>query len=172
MVSGVGLLVALLTAACGGGHHDVTLPSTSAPGAPSVPASPTSVEDAVKQVYSQYWVVLPQAEQATSPDRWRQLLADYAAQPLVDQVSSNIDKLHAKNLTSSGYVVVHIEKVQVKSDQASVWDCQDSTHALLTNSKTGQVTSRGTPNDHIRAMLTWGSDGRWRISKFSPLGRC
>jgi hypothetical protein len=169
---GAGLLLVLVAGACGHGHHDATLPTASAPTAPSVSASPTSVEDAVKQTYSQYWVVLPQAEQAATPDRRRQLLADYATQPLLGQVLSNIDKLHSKHLTSSGYVVVHVERVQVSGSKATVWDCQDSTRALLKNTSTGQVTSRGTPNDHLQATLTRGSDGRWRISKFSPLGRC
>ncbi|TDB75649.1 hypothetical protein E1264_39585 [Actinomadura sp. KC216] len=147
----------------------MTLPSSQPP---SPPMASTTVQDAVKHSYSQYWVVLPQAEQATSPQHRRQLLRQYAAQPLLDDVLSNIEKLHAQNLTSIGNIVVRIEKLQVEGSQATVWDCQDSTNAQLKNSRTGKITSRGTPNDHLRATLARGSDRQWRITRISPLGRC
>ncbi|WP_147339699.1 hypothetical protein [Actinomadura spongiicola] len=163
------LFAALLISACGGNDDPVSLPSSRAP---SPPAASTTVQDAVKHSYSQYWVVLPQAEQSARPQHRRELLGQYAAQPLLDDVLGNIEELHAKNLTSIGHIVVRIEKVQVKGNQATVWDCQNSTNAQLKNSRTGKITSRGTPNDHLRATLARGSDRQWRITRISPLGRC
>jgi hypothetical protein len=137
-----------------------------------VSASATSVQDAIKQSYTQYWAVLPQAEHADSDSRRRQLLAEHSTEPQLSTALRGIDDLHAKDLTSSGYVVVHIRKVQVNGDTATVEDCQDATKALILKRSTGQAISRGIPNDLIRATLARGSDGQWRISRFGPRSRC
>ncbi|GAA4101041.1 hypothetical protein [Actinomadura miaoliensis] len=171
VIAGVALLL-VLAGSCSNGDRKTVLPSTSPPEAPTTSTATTSVEDAVRHAYTQYWMALPQAEQSSSNERRRQLLGEYATQPLLDDVLRNIDQLHARNLTSSGHIVVHIQKVQIGGNRATVWDCQDSTNAQVKNSRTGQVTSRGTPNDHLRATLARGSDGRWRINRISPLGRC
>jgi hypothetical protein len=150
----------------------VTLPTTSAPGAPRVSSSPTSAEDAVRQSYTQYWAVLPQAEQTPDEARRRQLLAAYATEPQLGTVLRNIKNLHTKNQTSWGYVVVHIESVQVNGDTATVRDCQDSSNAGLMDTKTGKKTSRGVPKDPLSATLQRGTDERWRINGFSIPGHC
>jgi hypothetical protein len=172
VVGSVGVTLVLLLGGCSNGDRDVSLPSTAPPGAPSASVSPTSVEDAVKQSYTQYWKVLPQAEHADSESRRRQLLVQYSTEPQLSTALRGINDLHAKDLTSSGYVVVHIKKVQVNGDKATVEDCQDATKALIRKRSTGQVISRGVPNDRIRATLKRGSDGRWRISRFGPRSRC
>lgn len=169
---GVGLLVVVLSGACSSRHHNAILPTRSDPGAPSVSASPTSADDAIRQSYTRYWAVLPDAEHADSETRRRQLLADYSTDPQLTIALQGIDDLHGKDLTSSGYVVVHIEKVQLGNDTATVWDCQDATKALIRKRSSGKIISRGVPNDHVRATLSRGSDGRWRISKFAPLSHC
>lgn len=139
---GVGLLLVLL-AACSSGHHDAKLPTGPASRPPAVSASPTSAEDAVRQSYTQYWAVLPQAEHADSGAQRRALLADYAIDPQLSTALRGIDDLHGKDLTSSGYVVVHIKKVQLKASTATVWDCQDATKALIQKRSTGKAVSRG-----------------------------
>jgi hypothetical protein len=169
--NGTVLLLVLLTSACDGRHQNAILPTRSDPGAPSVSVS-TSAEDAVRQSYSRYWAVLPDAEHADSETRRRQLLADYSTDPQLTTALQGIDDLHGKDLTSSGYVVVHIEKVQLGIDTATVWDCQDATKALIQKRSTRKIISRGVPNDHVQATLSRGSDGRWRISKFAPLSHC
>lgn len=170
---GAGVLLALLAGGFAGGcsgHHDVALPTKTPPSAPS--ATPTSAEDAVRQSYTQYWAILPQAEHADNDASRRELLARYSTEPQLSTALHGIDDLHSKDLTSSGYVVVHIQSVQVSGDQATVWDCQDATNALIQQRSTGKTLSRGVPNDHIRAALSRGSDGQWRISQFAPLSRC
>lgn len=168
----VGALFVLIAGACGKSHHAVALPTTSAPGAPSVSASPASPEDAVRQSYTQYWAVLPRVEQESDEGRRRQLLAPYATEPQLGTVLQNIKNLHAKNQTSWGYVVVHIESVQVTGNTATVKDCQDSSNAGLMDSKTGKKTSRGVSKDPLSATLERGTDERWRISGFSIPGHC
>lgn len=171
LAGGVGLLI-LLVAGCGGGGHDVRLPTTSAPAAPPGSASPVSADAAVRQSYTQYWATLPQAEhQATAGDQ-RRLLSRYATDPLLSEVIVNIGKLHASDVTSEGYVVVHVEKVQVTGANAEVVACQDSTHAFLKNTRTGKITVRGGPKDHARAVLIRGADGQWRVKRIFPLGTC
>jgi hypothetical protein len=171
-IGGVGLLLALLASACSSGHHDAKLPTGPASSPPAVSAAPTSAEDAVRQSYAQYWAVLPQAEHADSESQRRKLLADYAIDPQLSTALRGIDDLHGKDLTSSGYVVVHIKKVQLGAGTASVWDCQDATKALIRKRSTGKAVSRGVSHDYVQATLSRGSDGRWRISKFAPLAHC
>lgn len=161
-----------LTVACGGKHRDAILPTGSAHDAPSVTASPVSADDAVRQSYTGYWAALPRAEHADDATLRRQLLTDYAMDPQLTNALQGIDDLHNKGLTSSGYVVVHIQKVQLGGDAATVWDCQDTTKAVIQKSGTGEIVSHGDPKDLIRATLSRGSDGRWRISKFASLSRC
>jgi hypothetical protein len=171
-IGGVGLVLALLAGACGHGHHDVTLPTSSGNTAPNASPSPTTAEDAIRQSYTQYWVVLPKAEHTDSESQRRRLLADYAVDPQLSTALRGIDDLHGRDLTSSGYVIVRIKKVQLVAGTATVWDCQDATHALIQKRSTGKAVSRGVSHDYLRATLLRGSDGRWRISKFAPLAHC
>lgn len=145
----------------------VTLPTTSAPAAPS--ATSTSPQSAVQAAYSRYWVVLVQAEHARYAGQRRRILAQSAAEPLLSDVLSNIDRMHANGVTSAGHVITHIEKTTVTGAEAQVWDCQDATHARLKNISTGRATSRGTAHDHLRADLIQESDGQWRLTKVVPL---
>lgn len=171
-IGGVALLLALLAGACGDGRKDVTLPTTSPSKPQAASPSPTSAEDAIRQSYTQYWAALPRAEHADSESQRRELLADYATDPQLGTALRGIDDLHGKDLTSTGYVVVHIRRVQLSSGTATVWDCQDATQALIRKRSTGKAVSRGVSHDYLRATLVRGSDGRWRISKFAPLTHC
>lgn len=164
-------LILVLASACGGGRHDVALPTKVSDG-PGPSASPTSADEAISQAYARYWAVLPDAEHADSKVRRQQILADYLIDPQLSTALHGIDDLHQQGQTSSGYVIVHIKKIQVDGDAAKLWDCQDATKALLRKRSTGKIISRGVPNDHFRAALSRGSDGRWRISKFTVLGAC
>lgn len=168
--AGVALLLVLTAGGCANGQTNVTLPTSS----PTVTArpSPISAEEAVRQSYTRYWAVLPEAEHADSESRRRQLLSGYATEPQLSTALRGINDLHAKDLTSAGYVMVHITKVHVEDARATVWDCQDATKALVQQRSTGRTVSRGVPNDQLRATLTRGSDGQWRIERFSPLKRC
>lgn len=149
----------------------VSLPTTSAPAAPS--ASSTSPRGAVQEAYSRYWVVLVEAEHAPNAGQRRSILAQGAAEPLLSDVLSNIDRMHAKGVTSAGHVITHIEKTKITGADAQVWDCQDATHARLKNISTGRATSRGTAHDHLRADLIQEGDGQWRLTKVVPLdSRC
>ena len=170
--SGASLLLALGVGACSHKHPDAALPTSTAPDAPNASTSPTSSDSAVRQSYTGYWSALPRAEHAIDEKQRRQLLEKYSIDPQLSKALQGINDLHSKGLTSSGYVVVHIEKVQMANDTATVWDCQDATKALIQKGKTGKAVSRGVPNDHIRATLSQGSDGQWRISKFAPLSHC
>lgn len=164
------VLVLLALNACTA-RRNVTLPTTSVPTAPSTAS--TSPRGAVQAAYSRYWVVLVQAEHAHDAGQRRQTLARSAAEPLLSDVLSNIDRMHAKGVTSAGQVITHIEKTKVTGANAQVWDCQDATRARLKNTRTGQATGRGTAHDHLRADLIQESDGQWRLTKIVPLdSRC
>jgi hypothetical protein len=168
----VGLLM-LAAVGCGGSDRgDVGLPTSSPPAAPSQSSAPVSADAAVRESYTRYWATLPQAEHEATEGGQRQLLSRYATDPLLSEVIANIGKLHSSDVTSEGYVVVHIEKVQVNGANAELRACQDSTHAFLRNTRTGKITNRGGSNDHARAVLIRGADGQWRVKRIFPLGRC
>lgn len=164
---GVLAVLALLALDACTAQRKIALPSTSAPAAPS--GTSTSPQTAVQVAYSRYWVVLVQAEHARDAGQRRRILAQGAAEPLLSDVLSNIDRMHANGVTSAGHVITHIEKTKIRGAEAQVWDCQDATHARLKNITTGRATSRGTAHDHLRADLIQESDGQWRLTKVVPL---
>src|SRR4051812_40483988 len=92
--SGVALLFVALTSGCSARRGDAILPTSSAPDAPSVSASPAGSDAAVRQSYTGYWAVLPKAEHSDSATRRRQLLADYAIDPQLATALQGIDDLH------------------------------------------------------------------------------
>lgn len=169
-VAGASALLVIVSVAACGGQRNVPLPTTSAPTAPTASAvASTPTGGTAEAAYTRYWTVLVQAEHTQDPEQRRQILAQSAAEPLLSDVLSNINKMHAKGVTTSGNVVVHVEKTKIKGNRAEVWDCQDSTHALLKNAKTGKATSRGTAHDHLRATLTRAASEQWRVVKIVPI---
>jgi hypothetical protein len=165
-MAGAMTALALATSACSTHHPKETLPATH-----TQQASHTSAS-AIAQSYTRYWAVLPQAEHATGEATRRHMLAPYLAEPLLTRVLAHIDKLHAKSATTAGYIVVHIQRVQVIRSQATILDCQDSTHAITKNVKTGRIAKKGILHDPVEALLVHGPDGRWRIGGFRILKSC
>ena len=75
----------------------------------------------------------------------------------------------ARDEVASGYVIPHVIKVTVSGRAAEVYDCQDASHATLTNTRTGKVTPalKGSARTYLIASLALGSDGRWRITSLA-----
>lgn len=158
--------ILVAAAGCGGHHHKVALPtSTTRPR-----ATPGRV--AVRDAYLGYWKAVPRAEHASSARQRRRVLAPYTADPQLSTVLRNIRELHAHHRRSWGHIIVHIQRQKLDHDVATVWDCQDSRHAGLADSRSGRKLDHGVAGDKVRASLSRGGDHHWRIKHLVALGRC
>jgi len=160
-----------VTSACGG-QPAASLPPKATPltaPAGSGAASPSdSPARAAARAYISYFPVLKAAE-AVPPARAKAMLAPYAAQPYLGKVLAQMASYRAQDEVASGYVTPHVTKVTVNGRLAEVYDCQDASHATLTNTRTGKVTPplKGSARTHLIASLARGSDGRWRLTSLA-----
>jgi len=139
--------------------------------APATPQSPSGTGSARQQViaaYTAYFPVLEHAE-AASPARAKAMLAPYAAQPYLGTVLAQMSSYRARDEAASGYVIPHVIKVTISGRLATVYDCQDASHATLTNTRTGKVTPplQGSARTYLIASLALGRDGRWRMTSLA-----
>jgi hypothetical protein len=156
--------------ACGG-QPSANLPPKATPlTAPTgSAASPSdSPAQAVASAYVAYFPVLKAAE-AVPPAQAKAMLAPYAAQPYLGKVLDQMASYRAQDEVASGYVTPHVTKVTVNGRVAEVYDCQDASHATLTNTSTGKVTPplKGSARTYLIASLARGSDGRWRLTSLA-----
>jgi hypothetical protein len=139
--------------------------------APTAAPSPSGTGSAREQVIAAYTAYFPasQAAEAAAPARAQAILAPYAAQPYLGRVLAQMASYRARDEAASGYVTPHVIKVTVTGRLATVYDCQDASHATLTNTRTGQVTPplKGSARTYLIASLALGTDGRWRITSLA-----
>lgn len=163
------LAAAALVAGCGG-QASVPLPSHS-PSAPAPTSSPADTRSARQQVIAAYTAYFPasKAAEAATPSRAQVLLAPYAAQPYLRNVLAQMASYRARDEAASGYVIPHVIRVTVNGRLATVYDCQDASHATLTNTQTGKVTLplKGSARTYLIASLVLGRDSRWRITSLA-----
>ncbi len=170
-LAAAGIAAAALLAGCGG-PASVPLPAHStsihAPTAAPPPSDAASARAQVIAAYTAYFPALKAAE-AVSPARAKAMLTPYAAQPYLDKVLAQMTSYRAQDEVASGYVTPHITKVTVSGRLAEVYDCQDASHATLTNTLTGKVTPplKGSARTYLIASLALGSDGRWRLTSLA-----
>jgi hypothetical protein len=166
---GAATLAAL--AGCGG-PGTVPLPAKSSslrsPSASAPASAPDSARAQVIAVYTGYFPASAAAETA-APSRARAILAPYAAQPYLDKVLAQMASYRAHDEVASGYVTPHVTKVTVNGRVAQVYDCQDASHATLTNTRTGKVVPppAGSARTYLIASLARGRDGRWRLTSLA-----
>ena len=139
--------------------------------APATAQSPSGTGSARQQVIAAYTAYFPasQAAEAAAPARAQAILAPYAAQPYLGRVLAQMASYRARDEAASGYVVPHVIKVTVTGPLATVYDCQDASHATLTDTRTGKVTPplKGSARTYLIASLARGTDGRWRITSLA-----
>lgn len=166
-----GVAAAALLAGCGG-PATVPLPAHSTSlRAPTAAPSASDAGSARAQViaaYTAYFPVLKAAE-AAAPAQAKAMLAPYAAQPYLDKILAQMASYRAQDEVASGYVTPHITKATVSGRLAEVYDCQDASHATLTNTLTGKITPplKGSARTYLIASLALGSDGRWRLTSLA-----
>ncbi len=91
--------------------------------------------------------------------------------PQLTKVIDRIKEMKRKNLVAYGRVTTHIQSISLDGIDASLRDCQDSGNAGTMNTLTRKKINRGIQNENIKAYLSRGSDGRWRVTKAVSFGR-
>ncbi len=170
-LAAIAIAAAALVAGCGG-QASVPLPAHSTPAhAPTASPSPADTGSATAQVIAAYTAYFPasKAAEAAAPSRAQAILAPYAAQPYLRNVLAQMASYRARDEVASGYVTPHVIRVTVSGRLATVYDCQDASHATLTNTRTGKVTPslKGSARTYLIAGLVLGKDGRWRITSLA-----
>jgi len=165
----------VLLVSCSGEHPTVALPTqadpvSASPSSSTPSVSPEAEAEAIKYAYQQFTALLDRADRLPASTR-RQELSMYMADPQLSRVLNRIEELHADNLTAYGSTIVHVKNVLIDGDNATLHDCQDTRKAGLMKATTRKKINRGIKEEHIKALLIKGSDGRWRVRKSISLGQ-
>lgn len=136
--------------------------------APSAQA--TTVEDAVVAAYSAYWGVSYRAVRLPREEA-RRLLSQYETEDQVEGELKGIARYQAMHREGWGEVVVHVQKVAVKGDTATLFDCMDASRSGEADSRTHQLIpgTKGDLHFPVEAVLHRGHDGRWRLAQTKAL---
>jgi hypothetical protein len=158
----------LAVAACGGGGAKVHLPSSTPLSTPPRSPSPTSLARSGKAaVAAAYTALFPATDRAllARPEQIRAILQPYVTGDYLDLSVRGIIDEQARHLEPFRHVVVHITKIDIKQDTATVHDCQDASNAGLADARTHQLDpkTRGSAHRTLVAQMTLGGDGRWRV---------
>jgi hypothetical protein len=151
--------------------HEPVLTAKSSP-ANAVAAAPSPAATAqIVAAYTAFFPALTAAE-PQSQARAAAILAPYAAQPYQGHVLTQMAWYRAHDEVSWGYVIPHVTNVQITGGQAIVRDCQDASNAWLVSTVTGRVIpgTVGCARTYLIAVLTRGSDGRWRLALLAHVG--
>lgn len=163
--SATALALAALAGACGDHDTKVTLPSTTPPVPPSGSTPPVSPINAVIAAYT---ALFPAADKAilSPPEQARSILQNYVAGDYLDWEIRQVMSHQSEHQEPWGKVVVHVTKVNLKANNATVNDCQDASNAGLADTRTHALIKKtlGTANRNLIANMTRGSDGRWRVT--------
>lgn len=146
------------------GHEPVLTAKNSPLNAVAAPPSPAATAHIVA-AYTAFFPALTAAE-PQSQSRAAAILAPYATQPYLGHVLTQMAWYRAHDEVSWGYVTPHVTNVQITGGQAIVRDCQDASNAWLVSTVTGRVITGtvGYVRTYLIAVLTRGSDGRWRLA--------
>ncbi|MFC0862363.1 hypothetical protein ACFHYQ_08640 [Sphaerimonospora cavernae] len=131
----------------------------------------TSEEEAVIAAYTAYWPASNRA--VTLPlEEARQLLSQYETDDQVKGAIAGIKRYQAMHREGWGEVVVHVQKVTVKGDKATLRDCMDASGSGEADSRTQKLIpgTLSSPYLAVEAVLHRGADGRWRLAQKKALG--
>ncbi len=90
--------------------------------------------------------------------------------PQLSRVINRVRQLKAEHLTSYGKSIPHVQSVQIHGNKAILHDCLDAGNAGLQSSRTQKKVNRGLKKEGVKAHLSKGSDGQWRVVKIISLG--
>jgi hypothetical protein len=157
--------LALLLTGCDTEGRTATLPSTKT----TAPTSPPSDDEAVTTAYTNVVAQLDNADSLPTDIR-EQELSRFMSDPQLSRVLNRAKQLNAENLTSYGNSIPHVQSVHINGNKAILRDCLDASNAGLQNSRTQKKVNRGFREEGVKAHLSKGSDGQWRVVKIISLG--
>lgn len=150
-------------------HESPGLPPRSTPSATDTRTGPQA---AVEAAYKEYWRV-EQVVMQLPESEWSAHIHEVAAGAQADRVLDGLRSLREQSLTVYGSMMPRVSRVDVSGDQATVQDCQDSSHGGQADAATGKPKTVGVPRSPVTATLMRGADGRWRVTGVSyPEGTC
>jgi hypothetical protein len=155
------------------GHEPVLTARRSPVNAAAAAPSPAAAAQVIA-AYTAFFPALTAAEPQPQP-RAAVVLAPSATQPYLGHVLAQMAWYRAHDEVSWGYLIPHVTSVQITGGQAVVRDCQDASNAWLVSTVTGRVIpgTAGCVRTYLVAVLTRGSDGRWRLALLAHVaGRC
>ncbi|MFC5830043.1 hypothetical protein [Nonomuraea insulae] len=120
-------------------------------------------EQLIRTAYQNLYTAGQQAEK-TPADQRRLILADVAADPLLNRMLRGIAALQATGRVTWGTPVLNTFDVKVDDDTATLHDCQDDTKTGQADAKTGERLTHGTTGTHLVVTYQKGKDGIWRAS--------
>jgi hypothetical protein len=146
-------------------------------GSPGLPVSPTppitgrvATTDsgagdrrAVTVAYRRFWTVVSTVD-SQPRDRWPDLLAAVAAEPLLSRLLSGFQAQAAGGSRQYGEVVTRPTIVRLDAEHASIVDCQDASRSGLLDTGSGLPSTAGSSRAPVAATLQRGPDGGWRVS--------
>ncbi|MFD0850961.1 hypothetical protein ACFQ07_01880 [Actinomadura adrarensis] len=100
----------------------------------------------------------------------RQQLSRHMIDPQLSKVLDSSRRYDADGIGTYGTSITHIKSVQVVADEGTVRDCQDGRNSGLIYKSSKKKINRGVQETNIKATLKKGTDGRWRVSRYSILG--
>lgn len=158
----------IFLAGCVDEGNSVPLPS--AADSPRDPSSPSSDIEMIKRSYVAFIGALDRAD-SLPPNMRREQLAIHMTDPQLTRVIDRVQAMNKEGITSYGRAVPHVQHIAVTGGDATVSDCQDSSHAGIFNTLTGKKMNRGVKEEGITAFLSKGTDGRWRVTKTISHGK-
>lgn len=141
-----------------------TVASAARPSAPRKSTGTPSVEASIVTQYRRFWVDALPAAAAAPPARRSAILAPVTAEPQLSHLVRSLASLDARGQRDYGADVPVRQTVQVSGELALVDGCLDSSHSGVADAATGAPVTRGVPRNPVRADLTRGRDGVWRVS--------
>ncbi|WP_433476548.1 hypothetical protein ACQPZP_05535 [Spirillospora sp. CA-142024] len=148
----------------------MALPTASDSGKPVGAPSTADAEQAVRDAYANFVMMLSRADTLPEQSR-RSELSTVMAEPQLSHVVKHIDDLKRRHLATYGTVTVHVKSIQIKENDATIYDCRDSRGAGLVDSITHKKINRGIKEDNTKVLLTKGPDQRWRVSESFTLSK-
>ncbi|MFI6321606.1 hypothetical protein ACIBG8_29005 [Nonomuraea sp. NPDC050556] len=159
-------LTILSLAGCQGSEANVQESSRPASGAPTKGAPPPDQAPIVS--YRDLYPAGQSAERA-EPRQRKEILGQYATDPLLSRMSRGIAALRVTGRVTWGLPVIHPYDLQIEGDTATLHDCQDARKTGQADDKTSERLTHGTANTHLRATLRKGADGAWRVATLEQL---
>lgn len=127
-------------------------------------AGERAVEAEVVARYTRFWVeALPAAAAAPASHR-AGILAPVTAEPQLTHLVRALAALDAGGRRGYGADVPLTQSVRVRGELALVEGCLDSSHSGVADATSGAPVTRGVLRNPVRADLTRGTDGHWRVS--------